>query len=379
MPAQYAPGTDDIRFVHGPTQYNPQNGAGGVFATYIKGATPKYAVNAGPREEAQKGSLARMFIRVDQEEYPLFRESVGDTNARQFLVERIAGDPVNPRRTGNTIIDSGYMDFFLTNVQQGLQEKYQVTETLADNYVSYFFGQTAPIWSFSGMLLNTVQDDQVVNFYRLYLHLLRGSQLAKRQKIISLKYDSFIIAGALTNVNTTLMGEREVVVPFQFQMLIKRIDIVNFTPGWVPTNAGGAFAADPYAVAYDGLPREDSQIRSFAARTPPGAVEEPAPRERQDPRTTEGAPAQLTPEPNASGVDLPPEQVSSNPVSENRMSSVQSLASSVLSNGHPETSSPPASVQPVSSQQRSRGSNAVSLEQNTSRSEILSSRNRSGP
>lgn len=380
MPAQYAPGTDDVRFIHGPTQYRPQNGAGGVYASYIKGATPKYAQNAGTREESQKGTLARMFIRVDQEEYELFKESVGDTNARQFLVDRIAGDPTRPRRVGNTIIDSGYMDFFLTDVQQGLMEKIQVAETLADNYVTYTFGQSAPTWTFSGNLLNTVQDDQVTNFYRLYVHLLRASQLAKRQKIVSIKYDSFIVAGALIGMDSQLNGSREVMCPFQFRLLVKRFDIVNFTPGWVPTNPGGAFAADPYSVAYDGLPREESQIRSFAARTPPGAVEEPAPRERSDARTNEPPPAQLTSQVNASGVSsAPPELVSSEAFNSSRMSSMQSLASSVVSNGRPETTSPPQNMSVAPTDQRTRGSNAVSLDQATSRNDVLMSRNRSTP
>jgi len=380
MPAQYAPGTDDVRFIHGPTQYRPQQGAGGIYASYIKGATPKYAQNAGTREESQKGTLARMFIRVDQEEFALFKESVGDSNARQYLVDRIAGDPTRPRRVGNTIIDSGYMDFFLTNVQQGLMEKLQVSETLADNYVTYTFGQSAPTWSFSGNLLNTVQDDQVTNFYRLYIHLLRASQLAKRQKIVSIKYDSFIVAGALTSIDTQLNGNQEVLCPFQFRLLVKRFDIVNFTPGWVPTNPGGAFAADPYSVAYDGLPREESQIRSFAARTPPGAVEEPAPRERADPRTNEAPPAQLTSQSNASGVSsAPPELVSSEPPNSSRMSSMQNLAASVVSSGRPETTSPPPNMSVSSSDQRTRSTNAVPLEQNMSRNEVLVSRNRSTP
>lgn len=378
MPAQYAPGTDDVRFIHGPTQYNPNQGAGGVYASYIKGATPKYALNGGVREEAQKGTMARMFIRVDQEEYALFKESVGDTNARQFLVDRIAGDPTRPRRSGNTIIDSGYMDFFLTNVQQGLQEKIQVSETLADNYVTYTFGQSAPTWSFSGSLINTVQDDQVSNFYRLYIHLLRASQLAKRQKIVSIKYDSFIVAGALIDMGSQLQGNQEVLCPFQFRVLVKRIDIVNFTPGWVPTNPGGAFAADPYAVAYDGLPREESQIRSFAARPPPGAVEEPAPREREDSRVHGPPPAQLTPQPNASGVTSePPELVSSSPANPTRMSSLQSLASNVVTNGRPETASPPPNMSAPSTDQRSRGVDSVTVDQNMSRTDILSRRNRS--
>lgn len=288
MVAQYAPGQDDIRANGGSARYNPQSsGSGGVFAGLLKGSTPKYARNAGPREEQSVGTMARLYIRVDAAEFAMFRESVGDSIARQFLVDRIAGDPTAPRTRGQTIIDSGYVDFLLTDVNQPLAEKYQTSETLADNHVAYFFGQSAPVWTYSGKLINTVQDDQVVNFFRLYIHLLRGTQLARRQKIVTIKYDSFMVAGALINLNTDLNSANELLVPFRFQVLVKRFDVTNFTPGWTPTNPGGPFSTDPYAVAYDSRPREDASVRSFAARTPPDTEERPGTTVQEDPRVNQ--------------------------------------------------------------------------------------------
>jgi hypothetical protein len=233
--------------------------------------------------------MARLYIRVDADEFAMFRESVGDSIARQFLVDRIAGDPTAPRTQGQTIVDSGYVDFLLENVSQPLTEKYQTSETLSDNHVAYFFGQSAPVWRYSGKLINTVQDDQVVNFYRLYVHLLRGTQLARRQKIVTIRYDSFMVAGALINLQTDLNSANELLVPFQFSVLVKRFDVTNFTPGWTPTNPGGPFSTDPYSVAYDSRPRDESSVRSLTARTPPDTEERPGTGVQADPRVNQPA------------------------------------------------------------------------------------------
>lgn len=283
----YAPGTDATPRGDAVSTYRPRNGAGGIHASYLPGSTPKYAVNAGRREVQERNTQARMFIRVDRDEYDLFRASIGDDQVRERLVDRLAGDPTNPRRVGETIIDTGYMDFQLTDVQMGFQEKFQVSQTLADNYVAYFFGQDAPLWTYSGILLNTVQDDQHSNFVRLYLHVLRGTKLAQRQKIVSLRYDSFVVAGALTNFQSRLAsqgpgGERA--LQFSFQYLVKRLYITNYTAGWVPTRPAGRFAADPLAVAYDGRPRAESAVRAMVVTAPPDAEEGPAGYETEDPR-----------------------------------------------------------------------------------------------
>ena len=280
--------TDGVR-------YSPSNGAGGVFAEFLQGATPKYAFNRGFRHDTQhRNTLARLFVRVDAAEHETFLNSIGDSQVRAQLADRIAGDPTSPRRRGDRISDSGYIDFLITQVQVGLQEKYQVSETLADNYVAYFFGQSAPVFTYSGYLINTVQDDQATNFFRLYVALLRGTQLARRQKIASLRYDSYIVAGSMLNLSLTHQGQNELLVPFTFQFLVKRVLISNYTAGWVPTRASGPFAADPLLVPYDGRPRQESSLQAIVARTPPGTVEGPVPTREGDGRLASTAPTNTT-------------------------------------------------------------------------------------
>jgi hypothetical protein len=92
----YAPGSDDVSSPEPSPLYAPSRGAGGQFARNIKGSTPKYAKNDGLREEQYKDTMARMFVRVNQAEYALFRSSIPDEATRR-AADRLAGDPTRPR------------------------------------------------------------------------------------------------------------------------------------------------------------------------------------------------------------------------------------------------------------------------------------------
>jgi hypothetical protein len=292
--ARYAPGEDA-----------GGSSAKGLFAQYLQGETPKYAINNGFRADLFRNTLARMFIRVDASEMPLFLGSIADEHTRNKLARRIAGDPtpveaptptatpVTPSSTDastrrrHTATANGYLDFLIQQVQMPLQEKVQVTETLSDNYVAYAFGQAPPMWQFQGTLINTVQDDQASNMFRLYTQILRATQMARRQKSLSLSFDSYIVNGIITNINLSLSSNNELMVPFAFQLLVKRVFITNYTRGWVPTQANTPFSADLNAIAYDGRPREEGALNVIVGRTSTEsqALVTPTPQNQADGRT----------------------------------------------------------------------------------------------
>lgn len=267
---------------------------------FLIGATPKYARNHGHRlDGAHHNTLARLFVRLDPSEKELFFASIGDEFTRTHAARRLAGvfTDVRPAPQGHRSaattgretpdpVTNGYLDFLITNVQMGVQEKVQVSETLADNYVAYFFGQSAPQWQYSGMLINSVQDDQATNFLRLYAHILRGTQMARRQKVASLKYDSYIVVGVMTNLQLSLKSDNELLIPFGFTFLVKKILITNYTSDWRPTSAEGVFATDFHAVPFDGRPIEESQQLFANVQTPPGTVQVPVASETEDPRVS---------------------------------------------------------------------------------------------
>ena len=300
----YAPGRDSLPGPNDTVEYNPARGAGGVFANFMQGMTAKYAENTeGGRSDFYRNTLARLFVRVDAREMNLFTASISDAHVESQLVPRIAGTTARRQenrttggagaddanlRADQSVSTNGYLDFFIQQATMPLQEKVDIKETLADNYVAYFFGQSPPMWTFSGWLFNSVQDDQATNFLRLYLEILRGTQLARRQKVVSLKIDSYIITGALVASNFQLQSNTEVMVPFSFQLLVKRVAIVTYTEGWVPTWASTPFAADPNAIPYDGRRLGSGARVAGAARLSTNAASQgPVPDNTADTRTTQ--------------------------------------------------------------------------------------------
>jgi len=189
------------------------------------------------------------------------------------------------------------LDFLIQQIQMPLQEKVQISETLNDGYVLFAFGQSPPIWTFSGVLLNTVQDDQASNMFRLYTQILRATQLARRQKSMSLSFDSYVVNGSMMNLNLAMAAQNELYMQFSFQLVVKRVFITNFTAGWTPTRAGTPFAADLNAIAYDGRPRELQSLSRIAARTPNGTEPlAPVASQSADNRTTLASTPSITQE-----------------------------------------------------------------------------------
>lgn len=186
-------------------------------------STPKYARYAGIRHHEFVETTARMYLQVRDPEL-LYREigSIGDKNL-EALARVLAG-----RHEAGKLPEGGYgyIDFFLQQANHSLNEKMQVVETLSDNYVAFFFGQQAPVFQYSGSLMNTYQDDWAINMLRLYQNLGRGSQLARRGLLFYLKYDSIVVSGSLLNLNWSITGDIEIVVPFSFNFLVRKIHIL---------------------------------------------------------------------------------------------------------------------------------------------------------
>ena len=185
-------------------------------------STPKYARYLTRLNHEFTETTARMYIQVaSPNAYKALLEEPGirgdqDVNA---IATVLAGGGAGDKAFGG----NGYIDFLLQQANHALNEKYQVVETLSDNYVAFFFGQSAPIFQYSGSLMNTFQDDWAINMLRLYQSLGRGSQLARRGVLFYLRYDSIAVSGSLLNLNWSLTGDVEIVVPFSFNLLVRKI------------------------------------------------------------------------------------------------------------------------------------------------------------
>jgi hypothetical protein len=180
------------------------------------GATPKYAINKGRRDQEYRDTLARLFIDLPPNTYKQFLDSL--PKETQPLAQVLANE-------GRGVGGTGFIDFILVNTQEGFEEKSQIVDTLTDNYVAFYTGQAPPLFQYSGTLFNTYQDDQRVWMLRLYRDILRGSKLANRNLIARLKYDSFIVSGYLESLVLGLNADTETAGTFQFAMRVKHMTV----------------------------------------------------------------------------------------------------------------------------------------------------------
>jgi hypothetical protein len=188
-------------------------------------ATPKYAKNRGPRDAEFRDTLARLYISLADAGDPVrnaYLASLPGDDATQALASVLLG--------ANSKGGTGFVDFFLTSANESFQEIMQVDKVMADDYVAFFYGQQPPQFQYSGMLLNSLQDDQRGGFARAYQQMLRGTQLARRGALARLRYDSVIVSGTLFAHQQQLVAENEMAVPFSFSFLVKEYVVITNLP-----------------------------------------------------------------------------------------------------------------------------------------------------
>lgn len=232
----------------------------GVFGAH-PGATPKWALNRGPRDAEKRETMARLFIDVPRV-------------ARDRLLNSL---PRSVQRLASVLTSTGYIDFLLTSANENLREKTQIVDTLTDSYVAFYSGQEPPVFQYGGTVLNTYQDDQRVWLFRLYQSILRGTRLANRNLVARLRYDSFVVSGYLEGLSNQLDGNMgRTSGGFTFLMRVKSVSVI--TPSLAlptvletPATRGITFA-DPTAVQTDATER----IGAATTETPPTANRRPA-------------------------------------------------------------------------------------------------------
>ena len=209
---------------------------GGVFGRW-PGATPRYAKNTGGVNDDFKNSMARMYLWLDD-------------NQRKKLTAMTSGDARLTGLIGKLAAAArdgvgGYIEFLLQNANHAFREKLEIIDTLADKYSAYAFGQAPPEFTYSAVLLNSMQDDQAKNMFRLYRSVLRAIQTAHLKADVHLQYDGMIVSGVLTTFQWQLQAQDESYCPGGFTMLVRRItllptgstDIYDGTGGVVTTAA----------------------------------------------------------------------------------------------------------------------------------------------
>jgi len=225
----------------------------GVFANH-PATTPKYSTS---NRDISLNTMARLFIPFSKPE------------TRDAFVASFSGPAKNLANalatTGEKASNAngwgvGYIDFLLQQAVETYQEKLQVADVLSDNYVSYFFGQSPPMFQYQGTLLNSMQDNWRAAFTTMYHDIIRGTKLARKKLVVVLAYDDVFVTGVLAGMTQTLTAEFELAASFSFQMLVKRYDIVprfgyeNYMPTPLdsfPFRVAGKAFASPLLQATD--------------------------------------------------------------------------------------------------------------------------------
>ena len=240
--------------------------AQGVFSSQPY-ATPKFLRHITDRHHEFEDTMARMFIRVPPGQYQKFLNSITDFETRSIAEKLTGGDDV---KQGGV----GYVDFLLHTANHAFEEKVQVVETLSDNYVAFFFGQSAPVFSYTGTLYNTFQDDWTMRMFRIYRDMARGTQLARRGFLLYLMYDSWIVRGSMLNLRWQQEAENSLSVPFSFSILVKKVDILY--GGLTPPTDISKIAISFAPMGFNYLPEtlalpKASQAQSPTTDNPPAA------------------------------------------------------------------------------------------------------------
>ena len=239
------------------------------------GSTSKTARNAGRRDAENRDTMARLFIEIPSKRQEDFLASVPPES------KELARVLMSGTGTGGSA-GTGFFDFLLTNTQENFSEKAQIIDTLTDNYVLYFGGREPTMAAFNGILLNTYQDDQRVWFLRAYSSILRGTQLATRNLIARLRYDSFLASGYLLNLSMGLDSDTEITASrFSFQMVVKRLQVVS-PAVFSPTGLHPSEEQPPEALTPTGDPVDTGENLAYNLRegvvtpeVPPTATDMP--------------------------------------------------------------------------------------------------------
>jgi len=192
----------------------------GVYATY-PGYTTKYG-QRGP--DYQQNDVARLYVELNTaDERNRFKQ-----NVETYL--KSAGEDAQEISMGvvglKSSIAYGYVDFFLTSINMPSAEKYQVNEVIGDSYVAYFFGREPPIWTLSGTLLDTRQDDWALAFHVLYDAVMRGTRMAELGKVVALRFNQRIVKGVFLGMTQTSEATMQMATGFNAAFLVKEYIIL---------------------------------------------------------------------------------------------------------------------------------------------------------
>jgi len=115
----------------------------------------------------------------------------------------------------------GFIDcFILKSMQARLEERYFIFQSLGGDSVAFFFGDKPVVYNFSGVLMDTYNQQWYNDFLFYYEKYLRGSQSIRNRTKVMMVYEDQIIEGFILDMNLSKSSEMHVLANFSFNMLM---------------------------------------------------------------------------------------------------------------------------------------------------------------
>ena len=207
------------------TQGTPQLGTtkyGGVYSEISAGTSVGSQLEVDPKGNKIKGLISPSSKR-DRHTFTSESLATADINVAKIRVV----STIPNKEVDKEIKDKAYVGFILTEVQENHSEKLELVPLPGDTYASYFYGASPRQFSFSGVLLNTDQDQWRDSFEQLYEEYLRGSASSRNFNIVQIRYGGRIVSGWLLNMSQQQSSQSDLYAQFSFSVLVSRIDMLN--------------------------------------------------------------------------------------------------------------------------------------------------------
>lgn len=140
------------------------------------------------------------------------------------------GNPLDQAINSGSSKYGGYADFLLTGIRCSLDEKMQITETFGDGEVVYYFGRQPIMFSFSGILVDSQDNDWFTQFVTMYGHVMRGSKLAQNYELLKIVLPNMELVGTIPHMSWQQDSQNDVQIQFEFQFLAKQVIPLAVTP-----------------------------------------------------------------------------------------------------------------------------------------------------
>lgn len=191
-------------------------------------ARPRYVPNTKKNlywdSLATRGTHARIKLLTDSSQAAKYKTQSGSRGNNALVGEN---SPASIAASSDSSL--GYDSFLITSVSCAIEEKMQVTEVLGDGEVAYFFGRQPIQMRFSGMIVDSPDNNWFATWLGMYSDFLRGTQLAQNYELVRLVLPNMVLTGTIFGTSFEQESNSDVAVSFSFSFLVKTMEALPAT------------------------------------------------------------------------------------------------------------------------------------------------------